>query len=143
MAIRRQVCIFVHEKIKITRYCPDYRRTKIKKNGKKSYGKQNYLCKKCGWQLIGGRDLRCKACHSSLTQKLLLMLIRGTGVRDIAEIGEICIKKVLSALVNSRHLLQPKQACYHLRLSTSRFFTSILALYESAQFLQLHQKFIV
>ena len=29
--------------IKITLYCPDSQSTKIKKNGNKSYGKQNYL----------------------------------------------------------------------------------------------------
>jgi transposase-like protein len=37
------------------------------------------------------------------------MLVRGVGIRDIAEIEKISIKKVLSVLVNSRHLIQPKQ----------------------------------
>jgi hypothetical protein len=30
-------------KIEITLYCPDCQSAKVKKNGKKSYGKQNYL----------------------------------------------------------------------------------------------------
>jgi ribosomal protein L33 len=33
-------------KIKIKLHCPDCQGLKIKRNGNKSYGKQNYLCKK-------------------------------------------------------------------------------------------------
>jgi IS1 family transposase/transposase-like protein len=99
-------------KIKITLHCPDCQSTKIKRNGKKSYGKQNYLCKQCGRQFIGDHALQYKGCDSSLTQKILLMLVRGIGIRDIAEIEQISIKKVLSVLVHSRHLIQPKQKYY-------------------------------
>ncbi|MDR3140563.1 MAG: IS1 family transposase, partial [Tannerellaceae bacterium] len=31
--------------ITITLHCPDCQSTKIKRNGRKSYGTQNYLCK--------------------------------------------------------------------------------------------------
>jgi transposase-like protein len=85
--------------IKITLHCPDCQSTKVKKNGKKISKKQNYLCKACGRQFIGDHALRYKGCHSSLTQKLLLMPVRGIGIRDIAEIEKISIKKVLSVLV--------------------------------------------
>jgi DNA-directed RNA polymerase subunit RPC12/RpoP len=51
--------------IKITLHCPDCQSTKIKKNGKKSYGTQNYLCGKCGRQFIGDHVLKYKGCHSS------------------------------------------------------------------------------
>ncbi|KAA6336620.1 hypothetical protein EZS27_015250, partial [termite gut metagenome] len=34
-------------KITLTLHCPNCQSTKIKKNGKKSSGKQNYLCKNC------------------------------------------------------------------------------------------------
>jgi hypothetical protein len=63
-------------------------------------------------QFIGDHALRYKGCHSSLTQKLLLMPVRGTGIRAIAEIESISIKKVLSVLVHSRHMFQPKQPYY-------------------------------
>jgi transposase-like protein len=48
-----------------------------------------------------------KGCHSGVTQKILLMPVRGAGIRDVAEIEKISIQKVLSVLVNSRHLIQP------------------------------------
>ena len=40
------------------------------------------------------------------------MLVHGIGVRDIAIIEKISIKKVLSTLVNSNHILNPKQSHY-------------------------------
>jgi hypothetical protein len=49
------------------------------------------------------------------------MLVRGIGIRDIAEIENISIKKVLSAPVNSRHLIQPKQPYYD-RLEVDELF---------------------
>ncbi|MDR0612738.1 MAG: IS1 family transposase, partial [Dysgonamonadaceae bacterium] len=90
--------------IKITLHCPDCQGTKIKKNGRKSYGKQNYFCKACGRQFIGDHALRYRGCHSGLTQKVLLMPVRGIGIRDIAEIENISIRKVLSVLITSLHL---------------------------------------
>jgi transposase-like protein len=98
--------------ITITPYCSDCQSTKIKKKGWKSDGKQNYLCGKCGRQFIGDHALKYKGSHSSLTQKILLMPVRGTGIRDIAEIENISIKKVLSVLVRSRHMIWPKQPYY-------------------------------
>jgi transposase-like protein len=83
--------------IKITLHCPDCQSTKIKKNGWKLYGAQNYLCRKCGRQFIGDHALRYKGCHFTLTQKLLLMLVRGIGIRDIAE--NISIKKVVMSQI--------------------------------------------
>jgi transposase-like protein len=56
--------------------------------------------------------LKYKGDLSSLTEKRLLMLVRDIGIRDIAEIEQISINKVLSILVNSRHLIRPKQRYY-------------------------------
>jgi hypothetical protein len=52
------------------------------------------------------------------------MLVRGTGIRDIAEIERISIKKVLSVLVHSRHLIRPKQAYYDY-LKVDEFWTYV------------------
>jgi IS1 family transposase len=41
-----------------------------------------------------------------------MMLVRGIGIRDIAAIEKISIKKVLSVLVHSRHSIQPKEQYY-------------------------------
>jgi transposase-like protein/Fe2+ transport system protein FeoA len=111
-------------KIKITLYCPDCQSTKIKKNGKKSYGKQNYLCKECGKQFIGDHALNCKGCHSGLIRKILLIPVRGICIRDISVIEQISIKKVLSVLTNSHHVVQPQQQYYD-RLEADEFWTYV------------------
>ncbi len=53
-----------------------------------------------------------KACHSTLIHKILLMLVRGIRIRDIAEIEKVSIKKVLSVLVKSSHCIKPKHSYY-------------------------------
>jgi len=86
------------------------------KNGKKSYGKQNYLCKSCLRQFIGDYALSYKGWYSELIRKILLMLVRGIGIRNIVEIENISIKKILSTLVNSNRIIKPKQSHYDCRL---------------------------
>jgi IS1 family transposase/transposase-like protein len=110
--------------IKITLHCPDCQSSKIKKNSKKSSKKQNYLCKDCGRQFIGDHALTYKGCHSELIQKILLMLVHGIGIRDIAEIEKISINKVLSTLVNSNHIISPKQSYYD-TLEVDEFWTYV------------------
>ena len=114
-------------KIEITLYCPDCpdcQGAKIKKNGKKSSQKQNYFCKNCGRQFIGNHALTYKGWYSELIHKILMMLVRGVGIRDISEIENISIKKVLSVLVNSNHILKPKQNHYD-ELEMDEFWTYV------------------
>ena len=99
--------------ITIILHCPDCQSTKIVKNGKKSYGKQNYLCKDCHRQLIGDHNLNYKGCLSMIYQKILILLVRGAGIRDIAEIEQVNIKKVLSVLVSFNRQIKPKQLFYN------------------------------
>jgi transposase-like protein len=100
-------------KIQITLHCPDCQSTKVKKNGKKSNTcKQNYFCKSCGRQFIDNHALTYKGWHSELIHKILLMLVRGVGIRDITEIEKVSIKKVLSVLISSNHKIKPKQTHY-------------------------------
>jgi IS1 family transposase/transposase-like protein len=98
---------------------------KGKKNGKKSCGQQNYLCKACGRQFIGDHVLRYKGCHSWLRQKILRMLVRGVGIRDIAAIEKISTKKVLSVLVHSLHLIRSRQQYYDC-LEVDEFWTYVV-----------------
>jgi IS1 family transposase/transposase-like protein len=111
-------------KITITLHCPDCQSAKVKKNGKKSYGAHNYFCKTCGRQFIGDHALKYKGCLFSLTQKVLLMLVRGVGIRNIAAMEQISTNKVLSVLVNSRHLIRPKQRNYDC-LEIDEFWTYV------------------
>ena len=69
-----------------------------------------------------GTQYKYKGWHSDLIQKILLMLVRGVGIRDIAEIEKISIKKVLSVLVNSNHIFKPKQSHYN-SLEVDEFWT--------------------
>ena len=111
-------------KITITLHCPNCHSTKVKKNGQKSYGKQNYQCKCCNRQFIGDHALTYKGCLSSITQCILLMLVRGIGIRDIALIKGISLNKVLSVLVNSTHTITPRESHYDY-LEVDEFWTYV------------------
>jgi len=110
--------------VTITLHCPDCQSANIKKNGKKTSRKQNYFCKDCGRQFIGNHALTYKGWHSDLIQKILFMLVRGIGIRDIAIIEKVSIRKVLSTLVNSSHILTPKQSHYD-SLEIDEFWTYV------------------
>ena len=75
-------------------------------------------------QFIGHHALKYKGCHSELTHKILLMLFRGVGIKDIAEIESISLKKVFSTLVNSKHTLKPEQSHYD-SLEVDEFWTYV------------------
>ena len=81
--------------------CPDCHSSSLKKNGKKSYGKQNYQCKDCKRQFIGDHALTYNGCHSRIEDKIRLMTVRGCGIRDIAIIASVSIGKVLSTIGSS------------------------------------------
>jgi len=52
------------------------------------------------------------------------MLVRGVGIRDIAEIEDISIKKVLSVLTNSEKIIKPKKSFYN-ALEVDEFWTYV------------------
>jgi transposase-like protein len=110
--------------ITITLHCSDCQSTKIKKNGKKASGKQNYLCKNCFRQFIGDHALTYKGCHSGLIKKILLMLVRGIGIRDSSVIQEVSVRKVVSVLVNSHYVITPGKSDYE-RLEVDEFWTYV------------------
>ena len=120
MAIREKG-LFLCVKITIELHCPNCQSAKIKKNGKKSYSnKQNYYCKSCHRQFIGDYFLKNKGCCSLLIKRILLMLVRGLGIRDICEIEGISAKK----LVNSNKIITPKYH-YYPALEVDEFWTYI------------------
>jgi IS1 family transposase/DNA-directed RNA polymerase subunit RPC12/RpoP len=93
--------------------CPYCLSAKVVCNGTKSRGAQNYLCKQCGKQfqkdyLYWGADKRVK-------DKVLPMLLRGSGVRDCAVVLGISVNCVLRQLVKEagQVLIKPKQSRYH------------------------------
>lgn len=92
--------------------CPTCLSDNIKKNGFKLYGKQNYQCKDCKRQFIGDHALSYQGCNSGITGKILHLMVRGSGVRDIAEVERISMGKVLRTLSESTYHIQPKQSHY-------------------------------
>jgi len=110
--------------IQITLYCPDCQSVKIKKNGNKSSKKQNYYCISCSRQFIGDHALRYQGCLSTINARILKMLVRGIGIRDIAEIETVSTNKVLSVLVKSSHKIKPKQSHYD-KLEVDEFWTYV------------------
>ena len=57
-------------------------------------------------------------------QKILILLFRGVGVRDIAEIERVSAKKVLSVLISFNRQIKPKQLFYNL-LQVDELWTSV------------------
>ena len=51
-----------------------------------------------------------KGCLSGLIRKILLMLVRGVEIRDIAEIEKISVNKILSVSTRSDHNIRPEQS---------------------------------
>ena len=82
------------------------------------------MCKSCNRQFIGDHNLTYKGCRSSLSKKIELMLVRGVGIRDIAEIENISIGKVLSVLTKSKVILRPKQTHYN-SIEIDEFWTYV------------------
>ena len=85
--------------IEITLQCPHCNSTKVIKNGRKGYAdKQNYLCKNCRKQFIADNERQYNGRKVSVKQKIKKMLVRGCGVRDIAEIEQVSLWTVLASI---------------------------------------------
>ena len=94
--------------IQITLECPRCSGVNIVKNGQKSYsGAQNYLCKDCGRQFITDHDKLGNGCKKGIDEKMVRMVVRGCGVRDIADIEGISIGKVLSVIDGAEMEIRP------------------------------------
>ena len=65
-----------------------------------------------------------KGCHSDLNHKIELMIVRGVGIRNIAEIERISIKNVLSILTKSSKVFEPKKLHYD-ELEVNEFWTYV------------------
>jgi len=48
--------------------------------------KQKYQCKNCKRHFIGDHALSYRGCHSGITNKILHLIVRGSGLRHIVGI---------------------------------------------------------
>lgn len=99
-------------KIEIIVYCPACCSSKIVKNGIKKDKQQNYLCTNCRRQFVHDYFLKNFGSKSYIDEKILLMICRGVGVRDIAIIENISVNKVLSVVKKSDYKIVPKLKHY-------------------------------
>ena len=82
---------------------------KVKRNGKKPNGKQLYKCKECNHQFIADHEKTYKGTISTIVNQIRLMMVRGSGVRDIAAVLSVSIYKVLATLVGTSYDISPKK----------------------------------
>ncbi len=93
--------------------CPDCQSMRIVKNGHKKTGKQNLLCKDCRLQFQWEYSYR--GADKSVKEKIVRMLLRGSGVRDCAAVMDVSVGCVLRLLLKEGQQLNitPKHRYYH------------------------------
>jgi transposase-like protein len=96
-------------KTQITIKCIRCGSENIVRNGKKPNGKQLYKCRDCNRQFIADHEKTYKGTLSKITDQIRIMLVRGSGIRDIAEVLCVSIYKVLATLVSSAYDISPKK----------------------------------
>ena len=79
-------------KLNIEVVCPGCRSMKIVKNGVKKTGKQNLLCKDCRLQFQW--EYSYKGADKAIKEKLVKMLLGGSGVRDCAAVVGVSLSCV-------------------------------------------------
>lgn len=63
-------------------------------------------------QFSGDHALSYQRCHSGSKIKILHLVVRGSGIRDIAEVERVSIGKILHTLSQSKYQLQARQNYY-------------------------------
>jgi len=95
-------------------YCPQCLAANVVKNGIKSSGEQNYLCRKCGKQFQ--KEYFYQGCCKHIKMLVISMLVNGCGVRAISRVLKISIGCVLRTLVKAGELvnIRPQKTHYHM-----------------------------
>jgi transposase-like protein len=94
----------------ITIKCPKCKSEHIVRNGKKANGKQLYKCRDCNRQFIADHEKTYNGTLSTIVNKILMMMVRGSGVRDIAVVLSVSISKVLKTLIETSYDISPKKS---------------------------------
>lgn len=102
-------------KAEIAIKCPKCGSELIVRNGKKANGKQLYKCRDCSRQFIADHEKTYKGTLSTIVSKIRLMLVRGSGVRDVAAVLCVSIYKVLTTLIETSYDISPKKTLWKLR----------------------------
>lgn len=84
---------------------------KVVRNGVKKTGKQNLLCKDCRLQFQW--EYSNKGADRRVKEKLIRMLLRGSGIRDCAAVLEVSLACVLSTVLKEGKGLEIKPKYRH------------------------------
>ena len=76
--------------------CPHCEGTKVKKNGKKANGTQNFLCRPCGKQFQFA--YKYKGANPRVKRQVRSMTLNGSGIRDIQRVLGLSISGILFML---------------------------------------------
>ncbi len=81
--------------------CPGCSCEKVYRHGQSRNGEQRYRCCECGhcFQL----EYRYEANKPGVTDKIIEMAMKGSGVRDTSRVLGISITTVIAHLKNARH----------------------------------------
>jgi len=104
--------------------CPHCHNPNVVRNGRKSNGKQNYLCRACGRQFISDEDRVYLGTIPALVGLVKIMLVRGCGIRDVSVILGISVHTVLKTLISISHEIKPRQNHYDC-LEIDEFWTYV------------------
>jgi transposase-like protein len=102
--------------------CPRCQSPNISRNGKKSNGKQKYLCKDCGRQFISNQDITYQGCRSWVVNLIKIRFVRGIDIRHISTV--LNITTVLKVLTSGTYRIKPKKAHYDC-LEIDEFWTYV------------------
>ena len=82
--------------VQVKVYCPHCESPKVKKNGHKKTGKQNFYCNHCGKQFQF--EYKNQGAKPSNKAKIKAMSLCGSGIRDIANVLQISAVTVIVTL---------------------------------------------
>ena len=111
-------------KITIEIICPACHSANIVRNGKKRNGPQNYLCKNCARQFISDHEKTYRGALWFIPELIKMMLVRGSGIRDICYTLGVSMWKVLKTLESCAYEIKPKQKHYD-RLEVDELWTYV------------------
>ena len=104
--------------------CPHCHSGNINRNGRKSTGRQNYVCKDCGRQFIAEHERIYNGGRVGIVELVTIMLVWGIGIRDIGAVLKISLNKVLKILKRTKHRIKPSCSHYD-ALEIDEFWTYV------------------
>jgi len=110
--------------IKIKVQCPHCESSNVVKNGIKSTGEQNFLCKSCRKQFQA--SYQNKGANPLIKKQIISSLLHGSGIRDCSTVHQVSAQCVLNLIIRRGLEVQimPKLKHYE-RILIDEFFSFV------------------